>query len=397
MAESDGAKTATRLAHQGRQPAAHHGTVNTPVYHASTVIWPTLEAVQKGPKPLRKGAVQYGRAGTPTTFAFEEMVAELEGGFGACALPSGLAAIAGCYAAFLAAGDHVLVSDSVYQPNRSFCQGPLRSFGVEIEFFDPRLGGRIADLFRPETKLVFLESPGSLTFEVQDIPAIAEAAHRAGLLVAADNTWATPLYCRVLDLGADIAVHAGTKYFSGHSDLMIGAIVAKNEDLYQRIRYNTQLFGYCCGPDDLFLATRGLRTLCLRMARHYETALRLADWLAVHPAVEKVLYPARPDHADHDLWRRDFTGASGLFGAVLKPCGEAALAAMLNESAYFGMGYSWGGYESLCVPAKPLRTASSWPAEGQLLRFHAGLEDPDDLIADLAAGFDRLAKTEKSS
>ena len=397
MAKAEDAKTATRLAHRGRRPAAHHGTVNTPVYHASTIIWPTLEDLRNGPRPLRQGAVQYGRAGTPTTFAFEDMVAELEGGFGACALPSGLAAIAGCYSALLGSGDHLLVADSVYQPNRSFCLGPLRSFGVEVEFFDPDLGAGITRLFRPETKLIFLESPGSLTFEVQDIPQIAAAARAAGILVAADNTWATPLYCRVLDLGADIAIHAGTKYFSGHSDLMIGVIVAKSEDLYHRIRHQTQLFGYCCGPDDLFLATRGLRTLSLRMARHFETALRLTDWLAAQDRVEKVLYPARPDHPNHQLWRRDFSGASGLFGAVLKPCSDAGLAALLDGLAYFGMGFSWGGYESLCVPGLPVRTATSWQSAGPLLRLHAGLEDAEDLIADLAAGFARLETAEHES
>ena len=318
-------------------------------------------------------------------------MAELEGGFGAIAMPSGLAAIAGVYGALVSAGDHVLVSDSVYQPNRSFCLGPLRRLGIDVEFYDPVVGSEIAGLLRPTTALVFIESPGSLTFEIQDLPAIAEAAHAAGALVVADNTWATPLFCRVLDLGADIAIHAATKYISGHSDLMLGVIVAKSEELYQRIRRETQLFGYCAGPDDLFLATRGLRTLPLRMRRHGETAVTLARWLSGHPMVERVIHPALETDPGHDLWSRDFRGSSGLFGVLMRPCPPEALASMFNAFELFGMGGSWGGFESLCVPARPVRSARPWTAAGQLIRLHAGLEAPADLIADLERALSRLS------
>ena len=385
----------TRLVHLGRHPERHQGVVNTPVYHASTILFPTVEDLRSKPKPLRQGETQYGRAGTPTAFDLEDAVAKLDGGHGAIALPSGLAAIAGTYIGLTKAGDHVLVSDSVYFPNRAFCDGPLRDYGVEVEYYDPLIGAGIADLIRPNTRLIFAESPGSLTFEVQDIPAIAEAAKQRDVVLAVDNTWASPQFCKPLSLGADISVVAATKYIGGHSDLMLGLISVADEALYTRIRYRTQRFGYSAAPDDAYLALRGLRTLSVRLERHQRNALALAEWLSSRPEVAQVLYPALPDHPGHALWKRDFQGASGLFGVVLKPVAEDALARMLNGLEVFGMGCSWGGYESLCIPSDPAsaRSATAWAAEGPSLRIHAGLEDIGDLIADLEAGFDRMRQS----
>ncbi len=391
MKKSGGYRADTRLAHAGRDSKSHAGTVNPPVYHASTILYEDLEAVKSGPKPLRKGITQYGRAGTPTTFALEEAVAEIEGGYGAIALPSGLAAVAGAYLSFVEQGDHVLVSDSVYRPNRALCDGLLARIGVETTYYDPCIGAGIAELIQPNTRLVFVESPGSITFEVQDVPAIAAAAHGAGALVLMDNTWGTPLYCHPLELGADLSIHAATKYIVGHSDAMLGMIVT-SEAHYDRIRLRTQELGYTVGPDDIYLGLRGLRTLSVRLARHQENALALANWLQRRPEVAQVLHPGLRDDPGHTLWRRDFSGACGLFGAILHPVPEPALAAMLDGLSLFGMGYSWGGYESLIVPTYPekIRTATLWPAEGPSLRLHAGLEDIQDLIADLDAGFERL-------
>jgi cystathionine beta-lyase len=284
------------------------------------------------------------------------------------------------------------MTDSVYQPVRTFCDRFLKRFGVETTYYDPLAGAGIAALIRPNTRVVYLESPGSLTFEVQDVPAIAEAAHAAGALVIFDNTWATPLCCKPLRLGADVVVHAATKYLVGHSDAMLGVVVA-SAALWRKIKLNGHGMGFAAAPDDCYLALRGLRTLSVRLRRHEASALALARWLALRPEVERLLHPALPGDPGHALWKRDFTGACGLFGVVLKPCPEPALAAMLDGLKLFGMGFSWGGYESLILPAKPaqLRTATQWEAAGPTLRIHAGLEDPQDLIADLEAGFARLA------
>lgn len=395
MSDTSRFKLDTQLAHLGRDSANNHGIVNPPVYHASTVLYESLADVRTRQKPLRKGETQYGRAGTPTTFAFEDTVAALDGGYGAVALPSGLAAVAAAYLSFVEQGDHILVSDSVYQPNRRFCLGPLKDFGVETEFYDPHIGADIAKLIRPNTKVIFVESPGSLTFEVQDIPAIAAAAHEKDVVVLADNTWASPFFCRPLELGVDVVVHAGTKYLVGHADAMLGVIVAKTKELYQRIRTRSQLYGYTVGPDDLYLGLRGIRTLSVRMARHHETGLKLAQWLQARPEVAEVFHPGLPDNPGHAIWQRDFSGASGLFGLALKPCSDRQLAAMVDNFEIFGMGFSWGGYESLCVVSTPskIRTAVPWTHEGPTIRLHAGLEDPEDLIADLAAGLERLNKT----
>jgi cystathionine beta-lyase len=384
---------ATRATEAGRDPFANFGIVNPPVYHASTVLFPTvaeMERISRAPFDH----VYYGRQGTPTTFAFEKAVAELEGGHRAIATGSGLAAIAASLMAFLRAGDHLLMVDSAYSPTRKLCDGLLRGFGIETSYYDPLIGGKIASLIRPNTRVVFCESPGSLTFEIQDLPAIAKMAHAGGAAVVLDNSWATPLLFEAFAHGADVVIEAGTKYLVGHSDAMIGAIVT-TEEHYRRVKTTQAILGAVPGPDDCYLALRGIRTLPVRLARHQETGLVLARWLKRRKEVARVLHPAFADCPGHRVWKRDFTGASGLFSIVLaRPYGKEAIARMLDGMELFRMGYSWGGYESLILPADPtpFRSAVPWEAQGPLIRLHAGLEDPDDLIADLEAGFRRLAR-----
>jgi cystathionine beta-lyase len=389
-------KDRTRVVTAGRDPAAQHGIVNPPVWHASTVLFPSLAALEEASRSPHRG-VFYGRRGTPTSFALEDAIAEIEGGAQCRLCPSGLAAIATALLAFLGSGDHLLMVDSVYGPTRAFCDGTLRRFGVETTYYDPLIGARIADLIRSDTRVVFVESPGSLTFEVQDVPAIAAAAHARGAYVLMDNTWASPLYFKPFAHGVDVSIQAATKYLVGHSDAMLGSITTTEESWPQLLRAHGQL-GQCAGPDDIYLGQRGLRTLAVRLERHWQNGLILAEWLRTRPEVARVLHPALPDDPGHALWRRDFLGASGLFAAVLHPCSKAALAAMVDDLQLFGMGYSWGGYESLVLPSdpRPLRSATEWREEGRLLRFHAGLEDIDDLIADLEAGFARLNATAAS-
>ncbi|MDX5361893.1 MAG: cystathionine beta-lyase [Alphaproteobacteria bacterium] len=381
----------TRIVHAGRTPERQAGAVNPPVYHASTILFPTVADLLAPPKhPLE--TVRYGRRGTPSTFAFQEAVAELEGGDRCLSYPSGLAAITGTFLAFLETGDHVLIADTVYGPTRAVANGLLARMGVETTFYDPAVGSGIADLIRPETKLVFTEAPGSLTFEMMDIPAVAAAARARGVTVAMDNTWASPHFFKPFDHGVDVAIQAATKYIVGHSDAMLGTVTVKDSHFEPLYKAWEQL-GYAAAPDDIYLAQRGLRTLAVRLDQHQKTALELARWFQSRPEVERVLYPALETDPGHAIWKRDFLGASGLFGVVLKPVSREALAAMLDNMAYFAMGYSWGGYESLMIPAFPqkLRTATRWDADGPLLRIHAGLEDVADLIGDLEAGFARLA------
>ncbi len=382
----------TLLTHAGNHPEVNHGIVNPPVYHASTVLYRTVAQMERAQKDRLSG-VFYGRYGTPTTFALEEAVAALEGGGRALALPSGLAAIGATLMSLLKAGDHLLMVDSVYGPARALCDKTLARFGIETTYYDPLVGGGIADLMRPNTRLVYLESPGSLTFEVQDVPAIVAAAHAKGALAVMDNTWATPLLFRALGHGIDIVIHAATKYIVGHSDAMLGVIVARDPDLYRTIKLAAHGMGYCAAPDDCYLALRGLRTLGVRLRRHGESGLALARWLQGRPEVARVLHPGLPEHPGHALWRRDFAGASGLFSFVVRPCTPGAVAAMVEGMRLFGMGASWGGYESLLLPVKPetMRTATQWEPGGRTLRLHAGLEALEDLIADLEDGFRRLA------
>jgi len=384
-------KENTKIVTGGRDPKAYGGAVNPPVYHASTILFPSVEALENRMKPGPR-RMAYGRRGTPTTWALEDALTELEGGAGTCLYPSGLGAVTGVILSFAAAGDHILMVDTAYHPTRVFCDGVLARLGVTTSYYDPKLGGaEVAALMRPNTKIVFLESPGSQTFEVQDIPAIAKAVKAKGAITMIDNTWASPLFFKPLAHGVDISIHAATKYIVGHSDAMLGTATA-NAATYDALRKTWNEIGFCVGPDDVYLGQRGLRTLGVRMPRHQENGLALARWLQARPEVLRVIHPGLPGDAGHALWKRDFTGASGLFAIILKPVADKAVAAMLDGLHHFGMGFSWGGYESLVVLAHPekSRTATKWAPGGPTLRFHAGLEDVEDLTADLAAGFDRL-------
>ena len=384
-------KKDTKLVTTGRDPAAQSGIVNPPVYHASTVLFPSVAALREAMKTPFEG-VYYGRIGTPTSAAFEEALAELEGGYRAVSVPSGLAAITTALIATLKAGDHLLMVDNTYNPTRKFCEGPLKDLGIETTFYDPLVGGKIAELFRPETKVVYLESPGSLTFEIQDTPAITAVAKERGITTIFDNTWATPLFYQPVKHGVDYVVQAATKYITGHSDTMLGAVVARDEARFQQLKTITVALGLCAGVEELFLGLRGLRSLGARLNRHQETGLKLARWLQQRPEVTRVIHPALADDPNHELWKRDFSGANGLFAFILKPVPEPAVEAMLDGMKYFGMGFSWGGYESLILPVSPWisRSATEWAEKAPYIRIHAGLEDPDDLIADLEAGFERL-------
>jgi len=386
-------KPDTLLATGGRDPFSHHGYVNTPVYHASTLLYPSAEDFL-----AHRGRYQYGRRGTPTSEALENAIQGLDGP--ACAavalLPSGLAAAAAALLSVLRTGDHLLVTDSVYLPTRKFCDTVLARFGISTTYYDPLIGAGIAALMTPSTRAVFVEAPGSLTFEMQDIPAIAAAAHAKGAVVLMDNTWAGPLYFRALDKGVDLSIVSGTKYFGGHSDLMLGAVSA-NAATAKALKDYTGAAGLCVGPDDMNLGLRGLRTMGVRLARHHAAGLQVARWLAARPEVARVLHPALETDPGHAIWKRDFTGACGLFGIVLKPMPQAAANAFLNALTLFGIGASWGGYESLAVPfdVTTARTATRWAPGGPAIRFHIGLEDVSDLIADLERGFAAMAAAGK--
>jgi cystathionine beta-lyase len=371
----------------GRSPFSHHGLVNPPVYHASTLLHPTLDALE-----VHKPAYTYGRRKTPTIEALEKAICELEGGAETVICPSGLQACTLALLTVASAGDHVLVTDSVYGPTRTFCDRTLARFGVATTYYEPTIGAGIEALFKPNTRAIFCESPGSLTFEVQDVPAIAAAACAANIAVIVDNTWATPFFFDALGKGADLSVIAATKYIVGHSDAMLGTVTA-NEKFAKQLRETHGNLGLTTGPDDIYLGQRGLRTLAVRLKQHQATALRVAEWLQGRSEVARVLYPALATDPGNAMWKRDFTGATGLLGFELKPTSKPALAAMLDGMSLFKMGWSWGGYESLIVPAHPHRTAKKFETAGPLLRIHAGLEHADDLIADLDAAFDRLKKT----
>ena len=385
----------TILNHAGRDPRANYGIVNPPVYHCSTVLFPTLAELEDSDRNPFEG-VHYGRMGTPTSQAFEEAITRLEGGHKTVHAASGLNAIATALLSFTKAGDHVLITDSAYGPTRRFANDTLTPYGVEVEYFDPTIGAGIAALLKPNTSVVFLESPGSLTFEIQDIPAISAAAKTVGAKVLIDNTWATPLLLQPLALGADVSIHSATKYIVGHADAMLGAIVCADEDSWLKVKKTATRTGACAGPDDIFLGLRGLRTLSVRLKQHQENALALAGWLERRPEVTRILHPAHPDFPGHALWKRDFAGSSGLFSVVIKPVRRTALAAMLDHLELFGMGYSWGGFESLVIPfnCAAYRTATKWAPGGHALRFHIGLEDVEDLKRDLDEGFKRLREAD---
>lgn len=383
--------TETKLVHAGRRSSQYHGVVNPPVLHASTILFDSLAELEKAGAST-PGKVTYGRHGTPTRFLLEEAVAELEGGYGTLCVSSGVSAITNAILAFVKPGDHILVTDSAYFPTRNLCNTFLKKFGVETEYYDPTLGGDIAGLIRDNTALVWCESPGSLTFEMQDIPAIAKAAHARDVKVLLDNTWASPILCRPFELGVDVSVQAGTKYIVGHSDVMLGTITTATEADLLTIKKQILISGDAVGPDDCYLAQRGLRTLAVRLKQHHESGLKVAKWLQTRSEVKRVLHPGLPDDPGHAIWQRDFSGASGLFSFVMEPVEKAQLANMVDHMELFGMGFSWGGFESLILPSDPtkIRTATNWDEDGQLIRLHVGLEDPDDLIADLDAGFERL-------
>jgi cystathionine beta-lyase len=375
-------KPETRAVRQGRMSAEHFGAVNTPVYRASTILFPDMAAIKAGTQPYT-----YGRRGTPSTRSFEDAISSLEGAARTVSVTSGIQAVGLAILSVCGAGDHILVVDSCYEPTRILCDRTLRRLGIETSYYAP--GDDITPHLRPNTKAVFCESPGSLTFEVQDIPAIVKAAHSHGASVLMDNTWATPLFFQPLKHGVDLSIQAATKYIGGHADVMLGYVSA-NEGHATRLHQVHGDLGLFASGDDCFLGLRGLRTLSVRLARHQETGLTLARWLQARPEVARILHPGLETDPGHALWKRDFSGACGLFGMVLKPAPEAAVAAFVDGLQHFGIGYSWGGFESLIVPAHIKRTAGAFAAEGPILRIHAGLEDADDLIADLEQGLERL-------
>lgn len=380
----------TQLVDLGRNPKRDSGSVNPPVHRTSTVIfedYDTLVAYEQG-KIAHHG---YGRNGSPTIDGLQDALAALEGAEHALVTSSGLAAINLVLLAFLKAGDHLLVPDSLYGSARNFVNTELARIGVDVEYYDPTIGADIAAHIKPTTRMVYVESPGSLTFEMQDVPAIANVAHAQGAIVVADNTWATPLYQRPFALGIDISIHSATKYIGGHSDLVMGAILC-NGAHYKRLKQMHRNLGAVTSGDNAYLALRGLRTIAVRLKRHQKHGLEVATWLQSVVEVKRVLYPALPTDPGHALWKRDMTGATGLFAVELGNVSQKALSAMLDGLEHFGMGYSWGGYESLVIAYHPAaqRVATKWDKDSVLLRFHIGLEDPKDLIADLEQGFARL-------
>jgi cystathionine beta-lyase len=383
-------RPATHLVTGGRDPDVTFGFVNPPTVRGSTVLYPTAED-----QVAHRARYVYGRRGTPTSEALENAIKEIEGPqcAGVVLVPSGMNAVATALLTVVSAGDHVLITDSVYRPTRNFAESILKRLGVETTYYDPLIGDRIETLMKPNTKVVFVEAPGSQSFEMQDIPAIAAVAHAKGAAVLMDNTWATPLYFRALEKGVDLSIQAGTKYIGGHSDIMFGTVSA-NEKYAARLKETFNTLGLCAGPDDITLALRGLRTMGVRLAHQHKSGLEIARWLAARPEVLRVMHPALESDPGHAIWKRDFTGASSLFAIVLKPIEQKKVYAFMDELTLFGMGYSWGGYESLVISfdCSEYRTATKWNPGGPTLRIHIGLEDVGDLIADLERGFAAMAK-----
>ena len=390
MAEQ-GKKDRTIATHAGNHPHDNQGVVNPPIYRASTILFTSVQDLRDRYRHKYE-TVTYGRDGTQTHRALAEAFTALEGSERAIILPSGVGAVSAALLTSLSPGDSLLMVDNAYEPTREICDGLLARIGIETIYYDPMIGADIAGLIRPNTKVVYLESPGSLTFETQDVPAIVAAAKRAGCRTIMDNTWATPLFFKPPRHGIDISVYSASKYIGGHSDMMMGILTCPAA-LHRTVGKMAHGFlGHATSADDCYSALRGLRTLHARLMQHQETALILARWLAGRPEVEQVLHPALPGTPGHEFWKRDLSGSSGLFGVVLKPCAPDRVDAMLNGMRLFGMGYSWGGYESLMIRAdlKACRTAKPWHAVGRTLRISAGLEDPADLIADLEDGLGRL-------
>jgi cystathionine beta-lyase len=382
------AKRNTKLAHSGSHPSDQSGIVNPPIYRASTVDYGTVAQMQTLRKNPNDNFV-YGRIGTPTSKAFEEAVAALEGAERTIAVGSGLAAISAAMLAFLNAGDHILVCDNAYSPTRNLSENFLKRFGVETTYYDPLQGSAISNLFQTNTKVIYTESPGSHTFEIQDIPAITDVARKANIKVVMDNTWGAGYFFKPFEHGVDISVQAATKYYVGHSDAMIGTISMCGENI-QPVLNSVRILGYNISPDDAYLALRGLRTLNVRLKRHETNALKIAKWLSCRSEIDRVLHPALPSCPGHDIWQRDFTGSNGLFGVVFKPLSENAMHAFIDGLELFSLGGSWGGYESLLLPTDVTRTVTEWKKNKQCIRFHIGLEDPDDLIGDIESGLKGL-------
>jgi cystathionine beta-lyase len=382
-------KPETRLVKAGRREEWTQGMVNPAVWRASTILFDSV-ADMHAANPPQQGTLHYGRNGTPTTWALCDALTELEPGAAMTRLyPSGAGAVAGALLSVLEAGDELLVADSVYWPTRSLCDGVLKRFGVATRYYDPMIGSGIGALIGDCTKAIFMESPGTHTFEVQDVPGICAAAKERGVVTLLDNTWATPLFFKAMAAGVDLSILACTKYVGGHADLMLGSVTA-TDGVAERLERTRRVLGQTAGPDEAWLALRGLRTLDVRLQRHQENGLKVARWLKARPQVARVLHPAFDDCPGHEFWKRDFTGATGLFSFVLKGADDAARTRLIDGLELFGIGYSWGAFESLALPADPVRTATRPEYEGPLVRLHIGLEDPDDLIADLAAGLARL-------
>jgi cystathionine beta-lyase len=382
-----GLQPETVLVRAGRDKQLTGPFVNPPVIHASTVLFDSVDDMLE-----RRQRYSYGRRGTPTIEALAGAVSALEGAAGTVLCPSGLSAVSTALLSSVSAGDQILMADCVYAPSRHFADIVLKRLGVETVYFDPAIGGGIEILFGARTRAVYLESPGSLTFEMQDVPAIAAAAHAHGATVIADNTWATALYFKPLALGVDLSLQAATKYLGGHSDVMLGTVSA-NADRWPGLAETHSTLGLCAGPDDIYLTLRGMRTLSVRLERQMHSAMAVAEWLAGRPEVARVLHPALPSDPGHRLWKRDMTGASGLFGFILATWSEAEAKRFIDGLRLFGIGASWGGFESLAILARlaRARTATAWRPQGPLIRLHIGLEDPGDLIADLAQSFAAVA------
>ncbi|MCE9678875.1 cystathionine beta-lyase [Shewanella sp. AS1] len=385
-------KKETQIVSVGRDKKWSKGVINPPVYRASTIVFETMEEMRFAAQNRAKGEMFYGRRGTPTHFAFQEAIAQLEGGVGTALYPSGSAAISGALLSFLKAGDHLLMVDSAYEPTRDLCDKMLKGFGIETTYYDPLIGAGIRELIRPNTRVLFLESPGSITMEVQDVPTLCQIAHEHGLTVMLDNTWASPINSRPFEMGVDISIQAATKYIVGHSDVMLGTATA-NQAHWDQLRENSYLMGQCTSADDIYLASRGLRTLAVRMAQHEQNALKVANWLASRPEVDHIRHPAFETCPGHEFFKRDFTASNGLFSFVLKQGNLKSVTAFVENMQLFKMGFSWGGYESLILGVfgiDKLRTATHWDSSKPLIRLHIGLENPDDLIADLERGFERF-------
>lgn len=386
-------KEDTKLVHLGRGPSSFEGTVNLPVYRASTILSTDMDSyIHRFDDEKNFTDITYGARGTQNSRALGEAIADLEGGHGTIVTTSGLSAISVTLGALVSAGDHILISDSVYGPTRTFCNQVLSRYGVTTEYYSPDIGDAIAELIQKNTRLVLMEAPGSLTFEMQDIPGITRAAKEKGVLTVMDNTWATPVFFRPLEHGVDISIQAGTKYIAGHSDLVIGMVTSARETTHKMMVSHAQNLGDSASPDDCYLALRGLRTLSVRLYRQQESTLKVAAWLADQPQVYRVLYPALPGDPGHALWKRDFKGASSLFGLAMHSEDETAVKAMADSLRYFQIGSSWGGYESLIAfnHMPVARERVPWTEKPFMLRVHIGLEDSEDLIADLTQGLARI-------